>query len=70
MKAAWEKGVLAVKAAGNEGSPVDANWFSADVTVAVGAASVGSVGSGLIPVNNYMTVSDFSCFGPVSFVNG
>lgn len=63
MAAAWKKGVIAVKAAGNDGSD---GWYAADVTIAAGSAVVGSVGALDTALDKNMAVSSFSSFGPVS----
>jgi hypothetical protein len=64
MAAAWEKGVLAVKSAGNSGT--QGTFFESDVALAVGSIGVGSIGAACINVDEIMEVSEFSSFGPVS----
>ncbi|WIA23997.1 hypothetical protein OEZ85_013624 [Tetradesmus obliquus] len=62
MEAAYEKGVLAVKSAGNSGT--SGVFFESDVALAVGSITVGSIGAGSIDVDDIMVISDFSSFGP------
>ncbi|KAF6251444.1 peptidase S8/S53 domain-containing protein, partial [Scenedesmus sp. NREL 46B-D3] len=62
MRAAFEQGVLSVKSAGNSGTA--GAFFEADVSVAAGSITVGSVGAFYVDVDEAVEVSEFSSFGP------
>jgi hypothetical protein len=64
MQSAWDKGVLSVKSAGNSGT--EGVFYEADVAVAVGSITVGSIGADNFDVDEVIEVSMFSSFGPVS----
>jgi hypothetical protein len=64
MQSAWDKGVLSVKSAGNSGT--EGVFYEADVALAVGSITVGSIGADWFDVDEVMEVSQFSSFGPVS----